>query len=464
MPQKKGETKLSDGGITDVINRFLPPPLGPLLSALINPMGAVGDALGGIGNAIGGAASGIGNFVGGLFGGGPKTLTNPTDISGAGPSAVIPTNRPAGQSLMGDKSSTEDMSKLYGIPTMLGGGIMLSTLGLMASKLPFFNVIAQAAKPLLKPLVTALGFPIGLLDALFVGKASAATMENKKSESDDEEDDGDDTTTPSTPSTTTPSTTSSPTAANLSGTSVVNEVSKGSLSQGLGAGSIGSGGAVGHQYVGRTTPFGQSNYHGRHHNGIDIGTSGEKGYMVGFRRQGTVTHAGPLGTFGNLVIIKDDQTGTQYYFGHLKSINPDISVGTKYTGQTIGEIGKTGGGLVNGEHLHFEKRPPGSSGVDPTGDLDLLDIGRQTTGVAGTPMIAAAPNSTGAPAPANKPFNITGAPQLTAALNSTNSSSANQAKANGGKSGIANTNIWSSTPGLNLSTNYLDPWLAGGNS
>lgn len=447
MPQKKSYTKLSGGGIVDVINRFLPPPLGPLLSMLINPMGGIGNALGGIGNA-----------VGGLFGGGPKTLTNPTDISGIGPSAVIPTNRPAGQSLMGDKSSTEDMSKIYGIPTMLGGGIMLSTLGLMASKLPFFNVIAQAAKPMLKPLVTALGFPIGLLDALFVSKASASVSENPQ-ESDGS---GDDTTPPSTtPPNATPSTT---TAANLSGTSVVNEVSKGSLTQGLGAGVKGFGGAEGHQDVGRTTGFGQSSYHGRHHNGIDIGTSGKTGYMVGFRRQGTVTHAGPLGTFGNLVIIKDDQTGTEYYFGHLKSINPDISVGTKYTGQTIGEIGKTGGGLTNGEHLHFEKRPPGSSGVDPRGDLDLIDIGRQTTGVSGTPMIAASPNATGAPTPANKPFtfNIPNAPALTSTLNNTGSSNPNQAGANAGKSGITSTNIWSPYAGSNLETGMgLDSWYAG---
>lgn len=465
MPQKKGYTKLSGGGIVDVINRFLPPPVGPLLSMLINPMGGIGDALGGIGNAVGGAVSGVGNFIGGLFGGGPKTLTNPTDISGVGPSAVIPTNRPAGQSLMGDKSSTEDMSKLYGLPTILGGGIMLSTLGLMASKLPFFNVIAQAAKPMLKPLVTALGFPIGLLDALFVGKASASVSKNPQ-ESDGSGDDTTTPSTPSTPSTATPSSSaaSSPTAANLSGTSVVNEVSRGSLAQGLLAGVKGSGGAVGHKHVGSTSGFGFTTYHGRHHNGIDIGTSKETGYMVGFRRHGTVTYAGPKGTYGNLVIIKDDQTGTEYYFGHLKSINPDISVGTKYTGQTIGEIGKTGGGLTNGEHLHFEKRPPGSSGVDPRGDLDLLDIGRQTTGVSGTPTIAAAPNPTAAPSPANKQFafNIPTATALTSVLNNNGSGAANQTNASGGKSGITSTNIWSAYAGSNLKTGLgMDSWYAG---
>lgn len=166
-------------------------------------------------------------------------------------------------------------------------------------------------------------------------------------------------------------------AANLSGTGVVGEVDMNSIKQGLGAGQQGSGGAVGHADVGLTTKFGQSKYHGRHHNGVDIGTSGKTGYMVGFKRSGTVVHSGPAGTYGNLVIIKDDD-GVEYYFGHLKTINTDLKVGSAYTGQTIGEIGNTGGGLSSGEHLHFEKRPPGSEGVDPLPDVGLLDIGKQT--------------------------------------------------------------------------------------
>ena len=177
--------------------------------------------------------------------------------------------------------------------------------------------------------------------------------------------------------------TGSSAAPNLSGTGVVGEVDMNSIKMGLGAGQT-KNGATGHAEVGLTTKFGKSTHHGRHHNGVDIGTSGQTGYMVGFKRSGTVEHAKASGTYGNLVIIKDDN-GVEYYFGHLKNINPDLKVGSAYTGQTIGEIGNTGGGLSNGEHLHFEKRPPGSGGVDPLTDVGLLDIGKQTTSTSTSP-------------------------------------------------------------------------------
>jgi len=183
-------------------------------------------------------------------------------------------------------------------------------------------------------------------------------------------------------------------APNLSGTGVVNEVDPNSIKQGLLAGQQGTGGAVGHAEVGLTSTFGHSDYHGRHHNGIDIGTSGQTGYMVGFKRSGTIEHSGPAGTFGNLVIIKDDD-GVQYYFGHLKTINPDLKVGSAYNGQTIGEIGNTGGGLSTSEHLHFEKRPPGSTGVNPLSDVGLLDIGKQTQNTRTSPGDATPVQMTG---------------------------------------------------------------------
>ena len=41
--------------------------------------------------------------------------------------------------------------------------------------------------------------------------------------------------------------------------------------------------------VGRTTGYGYSEFHGRHHAGIDIGTSGQKGFFVAFGMTGTVS-------------------------------------------------------------------------------------------------------------------------------------------------------------------------------
>jgi len=115
-------------------------------------------------------------------------------------------------------------------------------------------------------------------------------------------------------------------AADLSGTGVVREVD-------LKANT--------HKDVGLTTKFGYSAFHGRHHNGVDVGTSGKSGFLVGFKKTGKVTFSGPSAGYGNLVIIKDN-SGTEYYFAHLKNINPDLSVGKPYNGESIGEIGNTG--------------------------------------------------------------------------------------------------------------------------
>jgi murein DD-endopeptidase MepM/ murein hydrolase activator NlpD len=108
----------------------------------------------------------------------------------------------------------------------------------------------------------------------------------------------------------------------------------------------------------------------RSHAGIDIHTSGQTGWLVGFKGSGTVTYAGVGGGYGNLVIIKSGNT--EYYFAHLARIM--VKLGT-YNGQVIGEIGNTGGS--RGIHLHYEVRPNGNP-IDPKPYLNLLDIGRTT--------------------------------------------------------------------------------------
>jgi murein DD-endopeptidase MepM/ murein hydrolase activator NlpD len=120
----------------------------------------------------------------------------------------------------------------------------------------------------------------------------------------------------------------------------------------------------------------------RSHAGIDIGTSGQRGWMVGFKASGTVTYAGQGGGYGNLVIIKSGNT--EYYFAHLARIFVKLG---PYNGEVIGEIGSTGVG--RGIHLHYEVRPNGRP-IDPKPYLNLLDIGRKTV----APQTAAATSET----------------------------------------------------------------------
>jgi murein DD-endopeptidase MepM/ murein hydrolase activator NlpD len=122
----------------------------------------------------------------------------------------------------------------------------------------------------------------------------------------------------------------------------------------------------------------------RSHAGIDIGTSGQTGWLVGFRGSGTVTYAGVGGGYGNLVIIKSGNT--EYYFAHLARIM--VRPGP-YNGQVIGEIGNTGSG--SGIHLHYEVRPNGKP-IDPKPYLNLLDIGRKTAPTS-TAISAAKPST-----------------------------------------------------------------------
>jgi murein DD-endopeptidase MepM/ murein hydrolase activator NlpD len=123
----------------------------------------------------------------------------------------------------------------------------------------------------------------------------------------------------------------------------------------------------------------------RSHAGIDIGTYGERGFYVSFKQSGTVTYAQNNGYgYGNLVIIKVGNI--EFYFAHLAKIM--VKNGQPYNGETIGEIGKSGGDYDI--HLHFEARPGGKA-VDPKPYLGLLSIGRQLTGAPGQPAQIATP-------------------------------------------------------------------------
>lgn len=181
----------------------------------------------------------------------------------------------------------------------------------------------------------------------------------------------------------------------LANTQVQNEITAKGLY--LGAGEERDG-AVGHREVGITRVFGSKDGLGSGataagHGGIDIGTSKQRGYYVSFGMSGKVSFAGPMGGYGNLVIIESG--GHDYYFGHLASISSGMTVGQPYTGQTIGEIGNTG--RSTGEHLHFEKRTAGggvSARMDPAAELGALSIGKRTkpTAPANKPVRPADPS------------------------------------------------------------------------
>jgi hypothetical protein len=122
------------------------------------------------------------------------------------------------------------------------------------------------------------------------------------------------------------------------------------------------------RYVGFTSGFRTSRRPS--HNGIDIGTSGERGYYVAFLLDGTATLKPNLGNAGNVVEIKSG--GTTYKFFHLARFS--IKSGTYKAGTAIGEIGNTGNS--RGIHLHYEVWPPGTNGVDPTPYVNLIRIGK----------------------------------------------------------------------------------------
>ena len=114
------------------------------------------------------------------------------------------------------------------------------------------------------------------------------------------------------------------------------------------------------------------------HSGIDIGTSGQKGYYVALKADGkvTVNQYGPAA--GNMLFIKVGNL--EYVFMHLARPS-QLKVGDSYSaGTPIGEIGNTGRSF--GEHLHFEVRPAGGgagTGVDPNPYLKMLEIGKLGT-------------------------------------------------------------------------------------
>lgn len=117
-----------------------------------------------------------------------------------------------------------------------------------------------------------------------------------------------------------------------------------------------------HDFVANTSSFGPrvDPIDGSHrfHAGLDIAAI--EGTPVQSSGRGTVSHAGPAGSYGNLVVI-DHGNGIETRYAHLKQV--DVKIGQRVNpGTAIGRVGSTG--RSTGAHLHFEVRRDGKP-LDP---------------------------------------------------------------------------------------------------
>lgn len=108
------------------------------------------------------------------------------------------------------------------------------------------------------------------------------------------------------------------------------------------------------------------------HPGFDL--AAPTGTRVGAAAAGEVIHAGPAGTYGNLVTVRHAD-GFETRYAHLSKV--DVKQGDRVeVGQDLGEVGSTG--HSTGPHLHFEIRKEGKA-LDPKPYLPLNPLGKRAT-------------------------------------------------------------------------------------
>ena len=90
------------------------------------------------------------------------------------------------------------------------------------------------------------------------------------------------------------------------------------------------------------------------HKGIDIGAP--NGTDIKAAAKGTVTYAGWMGGYGNLIIITHEN-GIQTYYGHCSKLYASKGEEVE-AGDVIAAVGSTG--FSTGNHLHFEIRKNGA--------------------------------------------------------------------------------------------------------
>jgi murein DD-endopeptidase MepM/ murein hydrolase activator NlpD len=94
------------------------------------------------------------------------------------------------------------------------------------------------------------------------------------------------------------------------------------------------------------------------HHGVDIAVPG--GTPVHAMRAGTISFAGVMGDYGNVVIVRHSSTLSTVY-GHLSTIDVSRGDAVRHR-QVIGRSGRTGNATA--PHLHFEIVRSGRS-ADP---------------------------------------------------------------------------------------------------
>lgn len=117
-----------------------------------------------------------------------------------------------------------------------------------------------------------------------------------------------------------------------------------------------------HTFVANTSSFGPrvDPIDGSHrfHAGLDLAAS--EGTPVQSSGRGIVAHAGPAGSYGNLVVV-DHGNGIETRYAHLQQV--EVKIGQRVSpGTEVGRVGRTG--RSTGAHLHFEVRRDGQP-IDP---------------------------------------------------------------------------------------------------
>jgi murein DD-endopeptidase MepM/ murein hydrolase activator NlpD len=116
------------------------------------------------------------------------------------------------------------------------------------------------------------------------------------------------------------------------------------------------------------------------HQGIDMSLQGgASGYPAEAAAAGTVTYAGPMKGYGNMVELSHPN-GMKTRYGHLAEIG-NLAIGDEVAmGTPVGTVGNTG--RSKGAHLHFETIDPVKGFVDPSTVVDFNPQSRVPTPVS----------------------------------------------------------------------------------
>jgi murein DD-endopeptidase MepM/ murein hydrolase activator NlpD len=140
----------------------------------------------------------------------------------------------------------------------------------------------------------------------------------------------------------------------------------------------------------RTDPFtGERKFHA----GSDFASAG--GTPILAVADGLVTHAGPSGGFGNLIIIEHTVNGQRVasFYAHMWDAGIHVAVGGTVTaGQHIGAVGSAG--RSTGTHLHLEIHPGGPAEAAVNAVEWLAE--QSAEGLSGSAVTPAGCTSTGA--------------------------------------------------------------------